>query len=46
MSDPTVPATAELRAGLLAWYDRARRELPWRAAPGATADPCTSWSAS
>ena len=39
MSGPTAPATAELRAALLTWYDRARRELPWRAAPGATADP-------
>jgi A/G-specific adenine glycosylase len=26
-------------ADLLAWYDRARRTLPWRAASGSTADP-------
>ena len=31
-----VPA---LRDALLAWYDRARRDLPWRALPGAAADP-------
>jgi A/G-specific adenine glycosylase len=30
---------ARLRAALLAWYDRARRALPWRAPPGAAADP-------
>ena len=28
-----------LRAGLLAWYDRARRDLPWRVAPGLRPDP-------
>lgn len=28
-----------LRAALLDWYDRARRELPWRAPPGVAADP-------
>ena len=28
-----------LRADLLAWYDRARRALPWRAGPGQPADP-------
>src|SRR5699024_636091 len=26
-------------AALLAWYDRHRRTLPWRAAPGETPDP-------
>jgi len=30
-------------AALLAWYDRHRRVLPWRAAPGATADPYHVW---
>lgn len=30
-------------AALLAWYDRARRELPWRARPGETADPYRVW---
>lgn len=28
---------------LLAWYDRHRRVLPWRAAAGATADPYRVW---
>jgi A/G-specific adenine glycosylase len=30
-------------ADLLAWYDRHRRRLPWRAAPGETADPYKVW---
>jgi A/G-specific adenine glycosylase len=28
---------------LLAWYDRHRRTLPWRAAPGEVADPYRVW---
>ena len=28
---------------LLAWYDRARRDLPWRAAPGVRPDPYHVW---
>jgi len=28
---------------LLAWYDRHRRTLPWRAAPGERADPYRVW---
>ncbi|GHD55737.1 A/G-specific adenine glycosylase [Thalassobaculum fulvum] len=28
---------------LLAWYDRHRRHLPWRAGPGETADPYRVW---
>lgn len=28
---------------LLAWYDRNRRALPWRAAPGETPDPYYVW---
>jgi A/G-specific adenine glycosylase len=28
---------------LLAWYDRHRRALPWRALPGETADPYRVW---
>src|SRR5882724_13493572 len=28
---------------LLAWYDRYRRELPWRMPPGATPDPYRVW---
>jgi A/G-specific adenine glycosylase len=30
-------------AGLLAWYDRHRRRLPWRALPGETPDPYRVW---
>ncbi len=30
-------------AALLAWYDRNRRRLPWRAAPGEAADPYRVW---
>ncbi len=32
-----------LPASLLAWYDRHRRRLPWRALPGETADPYRVW---
>ncbi|WP_420126548.1 A/G-specific adenine glycosylase [Longimicrobium sp.] len=32
-----------LRSRLLAWYDAARRDLPWRAAPGAASDPYHVW---
>ena len=28
---------------LLAWYDRHRRQLPWRALPGRTSDPYRVW---
>src|SRR3990170_1083426 len=28
---------------LLAWYDRERRVLPWRAAPGESPDPYRVW---
>jgi A/G-specific adenine glycosylase len=30
-------------AALLAWYDRHRRELPWRAPPGRRAEPYLVW---
>lgn len=30
-------------AALLDWYDKARRELPWRMAPGKSADPYAVW---
>ena len=36
--EPTVITQA-----LLAWYDRHRRDLPWRAKPGQTADPYGVW---
>jgi A/G-specific adenine glycosylase len=32
-----------VRRRLLAWYDRERRELPWRAAPGEASDPYRVW---
>ena len=32
-----------LRAELLAWYDRHRRELPWRGPDGAPPDPYRVW---
>ncbi len=38
---PAVRVT--LSAALLAWYDRHRRRLPWRAERGAAADPYTVW---
>jgi A/G-specific adenine glycosylase len=40
-----VPSTAETpsAADLLAWYDRHRRALPWRALPGEVADPYRIW---
>ncbi len=36
------PARDKLRAALLAWYDRAGRELPWRAR-GSRPDPYRVW---
>ena len=39
---PTLQAN-DRPALLLAWYDRHRRKLPWRAAPGAQADPYRVW---
>lgn len=32
-----------LRADLLRWWDRTRRDLPWRARPGEAADPYRVW---
>jgi A/G-specific adenine glycosylase len=41
------PASARVLAGcarrLLAWYDRNRRILPWRALPGTAIDPYQVW---
>ncbi len=34
---------APTSTALLAWYDHARRDLPWRAAPGERADPYSVW---
>lgn len=38
-----MPANASDARALLRWYDRHRRELPWRAPPGATQDPYRVW---
>ena len=43
---PTTPSSAHAAPsadGLLAWYDRHRRVLPWRAPPGSTTDPYAVW---
>jgi A/G-specific adenine glycosylase len=37
------PANAAIAPVLLAWYDRHRRSLPWRAPPGERADPYVVW---
>ena len=34
---------ADFQRALLNWYDAARRDLPWRARPGETADPYKVW---
>jgi len=39
------PAPFDHAASLLAWYDRARRDLPWRAPPGVRPDPYRVWLA-
>jgi A/G-specific adenine glycosylase len=41
--DPYPPSTGAGAAALLAWYDRHRRRLPWRALPGEVADPYRVW---
>lgn len=33
----------KIRAAVLAWYDAERRDLPWRAAPGAASDSYAVW---
>lgn len=47
MLEPDAPpeksAVAPEAASLLAWYDRSHRKLPWRAPPGALADPYRVW---
>jgi A/G-specific adenine glycosylase len=45
---PAVPTPTALRSPLLAWYDAAARDLPWRVRPadavkGARADPYRVW---
>lgn len=41
MASRTLPRPSA--ADLLAWYDRHRRHLPWRAPPDAAADPYAVW---
>lgn len=40
---PGADTAASRPAALLAWYDRHRRTLPWRAGPGELADPYRVW---
>lgn len=37
------PNPKSVSGPLLRWYDKHRRQLPWRAAPGKTADPYHVW---
>ncbi|MCW2284476.1 A/G-specific adenine glycosylase [Rhodoblastus acidophilus] len=39
----TRKSKSEIGPALLAWYDKARRDLPWRALPGETPDPYSVW---
>jgi A/G-specific adenine glycosylase len=39
---PKAPSS-DIATRLLAWYDRERRDLPWRYAPGMKADPYRVW---
>ena len=43
MLAPEAAASKPDPADLLAWYDRHRRALPWRALPGERADPYRVW---
>jgi A/G-specific adenine glycosylase len=40
---PALAKPCPRSATLLAWYDRHRRKLPWRVAPGGAADPYRVW---
>ena len=42
-SNASLPPHHPDAAELLAWYDRHRRNLPWRAAPGQRPDPYRVW---
>ena len=42
-ASPCRPGALPDAAALLAWYDRHRRALPWRALPGEAADPYRVW---
>lgn len=41
--DPSAERLVATAPALLAWYDRHRRELPWRARAGETPDPYRVW---
>jgi A/G-specific adenine glycosylase len=43
LSKQSLAPTQSVAARLLAWYDRHRRELPWRAPTGERADPYRVW---
>jgi A/G-specific adenine glycosylase len=43
VANGVAPARRDHVRRLLAWYDRARRALPWRALPGETPDPYRVW---
>ncbi|HEX6103801.1 MAG TPA: A/G-specific adenine glycosylase [Alphaproteobacteria bacterium] len=43
ISPPPLAAASDLAASLLAWYDRHRRRLLWRAEAGEIADPYRVW---
>jgi A/G-specific adenine glycosylase len=42
-SEPSLPQHPPDAGALLAWYDRHRRDLPWRAAPGRRPEPYLVW---
>ncbi|KQT26848.1 MULTISPECIES: A/G-specific adenine glycosylase [unclassified Bradyrhizobium] len=42
-SEPVPSKRSARPVALLQWYDRHRRRLPWRAAPGETSDPYRVW---
>ncbi len=42
LASPLAPRRAD-PAALLAWYDRQRRDLPWRVPPGRRPDPYLVW---
>jgi A/G-specific adenine glycosylase len=42
-SEPSLSSARPDPAALLAWYDRHRRDLPWRVAPGRPPDPYLVW---
>jgi len=43
MHDRARPDVTDRAERLLAWFDRNRRDLPWRAGPGERADPYRVW---